>query len=333
MKKTYYHILCAIFVILAVLSDTAVCLAAFSRKLSFWVLFFLLAAMHAALFFCLWFYLYRPQKILKEAVADYNSLQDFDAFLASVSPCLSEEILNILQDLKHQKIDFADSQKQAEYLALQNQINPHFLYNTLEALRGDTLYEGLKTVSSVIEALATFFRYTITDTGNLTTIENELDHTENYFIIQKYRFGDKINMTVLWPDDKNEILTLLLPKLTLQPIIENSIFHGLEKKSGNGEITISIETTERFLFINVSDTGIGMQPDTLHRINDSLENLAKPSKSGPKQEHQSIALQNVARRIKLLFGSEFGLHLYSTPGIGTDVRIILPKIQKRNLTL
>ena len=76
-----------------------------------------------------------------------------------------------------------------------------------------------------------------------------------------------------------------------------------------------------------------MQPDTLHRINDSLENLAKPSKSGPKQEHQSIALQNVARRIKLLFGSEFGLHLYSTPGIGTDVRIILPKIQKRNLTL
>lgn len=331
MKRTYYRILCILPVTLVLISDLCLFLTVYFRQIPFFVIFILLAIIHGALSAYIWFCLRRPQKIMEEAAADYHSIQDFDTFSAYASPYLSENLLNMMRDFKNQKIDFAASQKQAEYLALQNQINPHFLYNTLEALRGDTLYEGLRTVSSVIEALATFFRYTITDTGNLTTLENELEHTENYFIIQKYRFGDKINMTVNWPDDKNDVLTLLIPKLTLQPIIENSIFHGLEKKSGNGEITISIETTERFLFVNVSDTGIGMSPAILRRINESLQNLTESPKAREKQEHQSIALQNVARRIKLLFGSEYGLHLYSTKEIGTDVHIILPKIQKRNL--
>lgn len=333
MKKSYYHILCIVPITLILLSDFAICLSLIYQKGSFLPLFCLLAAIHVALVIYFWLYLRRPQKILEQAVAEHDSMQNFNTFLVSASPYLSEDLLHMMHDLKHQKIDFAKSQKQAEYLALQNQINPHFLYNTLEALRGDTLYEGLKTVSSVIEALATFFRYTITDTGNLTTMENELEHTENYFIIQKYRFGEKINMTVNWSNDKNEVLTLLIPKLTLQPIIENSIFHGLEKKSGNGEITISIETTEQFLFINICDTGIGMAADILRYINESLEKLTEPPKTDFGQEHRSIALQNVARRIKLLFGSNYGIHLYSTPGIGTDVRIILPKIQKRNLIL
>ncbi len=332
MKRTYYRILCIIPVTLVLIFDLGIFLMVCLRQTSFFMIFILLSIIHVGLSVYIWFCLHRPQKIMEEAAANYHSIQDFDAFSACASPYLSENLLNMMRDFKNQKIDFASSQKQAEYLALQNQINPHFLYNTLEALRGDTLYEGLNTVSSVIEALATFFRYTITDTGNLTTLENELEHTENYFIIQKYRFGDKINMTVNWPDDKNEVLTLLIPKLTLQPIIENSIFHGLEKKSGNGEITISIETTERFLFINVSDTGIGMTPAILRRINESLQNLAGSPRTNDSQEHQSIALQNVARRIKLLFGSEYGLHLYSTKEIGTDVHIILPKIQKRNLT-
>ena len=146
MKKTYYHILCTFSVILVVLSDIAVCLTVIPGKISYTALFFLLAAVHIALFVYIWYFLRRPQKILKEACRDYNSMQDFDAFLASASPFLSEDLLHMMYDFKHQKIDFAKSQKQAEYLALQNQINPHFLYNTLEALRGDTLYEGLKTV-------------------------------------------------------------------------------------------------------------------------------------------------------------------------------------------
>lgn len=274
------------------------------------LLLFATALIHLLLFFA-WRYYKQPHIPAQETANDFFASPD------------SEE--------------FSIAQKQAEYLALQNQINPHFLYNTLEALRGDTLCEGLTSVASVIEALATFFRYTITDTGNLTTLENELEHTENYFIIQKYRFGDKIDMSINYPPDKNELLTFLIPKLTLQPIIENSIFHGLEKKSGEGKITISLETTKDFLFVNISDTGIGMSPERLHQINSSLQNPNTPQFSSimkepvPQTRHKSIALYNVARRIRLLFGNDYGIHVYSTPDIGTDVQIILPKIQKRNL--
>lgn len=111
MKKTYYHILCTLSVILVVLSDIAICLTVIPGNISYTALFFLLAAVHIALFVYIWYFLRRPQKILKEAARDYNSMQDFDAFLASASPFLSEELLNMMYDFKYQKIDFAKSQK------------------------------------------------------------------------------------------------------------------------------------------------------------------------------------------------------------------------------
>lgn len=292
-----------------------------------------LLTFHTALFAFLYFLIYIPQKKVKEALKIFSVAQNYEELYQQTASLLPPEVLSVIQDLKNRNINFTEAQKQAEYLALQNQINPHFLYNTLEALRGDTLAEGLTSVASVIEALATFFRYTITDTRNLTSLDNEIEHTENYFLIQKYRFGTKINMSIQYPEDKEQVLNLLIPKLTLQPIIENSIFHGLEKKSGNGSLHIQIETSGRLLFVNIADTGIGIAPDALRRINQSLQDLPPDGKEDPNQEvHEGIALHNVSRRIKLLFGNEYGLHLYSTPGSGTDVRIILPKLYKRNLS-
>lgn len=310
MKKNYCRLIVIFPAIITIIFDINVILFFTTYRENMGWLFAIILVIHTT-FFCSCYCYHRLQKTVENAIKDFYASQ--------------------------KKLDFSDSQKQAEYLALQNQINPHFLYNTLEALRGDTLYKGLTSVASVIEALATFFRYTITDTGNLTTLENELEHTENYFLIQKYRFGDKIDMSICYPPDKSDLLTFLIPKLTLQPIIENSIFHGLERKSGGGQITISLETTERFLFVNISDTGIGMPPERLHQINSSLQNLTsqQPNSESPEngKTHKSIALYNVARRIRLLFGNEYGIHLYSTPDVGTDVQIILPKVQKRNLTL
>lgn len=138
------------------------------------------------------------------------------------------------------------SKRQAQYLALQNQINPHFLYNSLEGIRGEAISAGLNSLAEMTEALATFFRYIISNMEHLVTLEDELESIENYFIIQRYRFGERLNLNIEYDyEEKDEILKYRLPKLTLEPIVENSIFHGIERKMGNGNISIRIDTTPK----------------------------------------------------------------------------------------
>ncbi|WP_228351848.1 sensor histidine kinase [Variimorphobacter saccharofermentans] len=220
------------------------------------------------------------------------------------------------------------SMKQAEYLALQNQINPHFLYNTLEAIRGDAIYAGVTSIAETTEALSSFFRYTITEVKALVTLADELQNAENYFKIQQYRFDDKIKMNIRFPENEENVTLLRLPKLTLQPIIENAVFHGLEGKVEGGCITIEIETTNKSLLITVSDNGLGIPPQTLSRLNASLEEAAIPTTHEEIKSKGGIALRNVSQRIKLLFGEDYGIHVYSTLGFGADVHITLPKIME-----
>lgn len=120
--------------------------------------------------------------------------------------------------------------KQAQYLALQNQINPHFLYNTLECIRSEAIINKINTVAKMTEALATFFRYTISDLDKLVPVSAELDNINNYYIIQHYRFGNRLSLKIDMDGDNNKILELYVPKLTLQPVVENAVFHGIEKK-------------------------------------------------------------------------------------------------------
>lgn len=134
---------------------------------------------------------------------------------------------------------FRLNKRQAQYLALQNQINPHFLYNTLESIRSEAMMAGLDSVSDMTEALANFFRYTISKVENLVSVEEELQNCETYFHIQQYRFGDRLRLNIECdPEDREELCRCRLPKLTLQPILENSIIHGTELKVGVGHLTI-----------------------------------------------------------------------------------------------
>lgn len=333
MKKTYFVSIATAFLILAI-SINCIVFTSFFLQIDAIRKIMLIIGMNMLLFLIFHLLIYKPYMKIKNAVKELSHSLDWSEFTLNTAAFFSPDLLSSVDKLKNQRLDFADAQKQAEYLALQNQINPHFLYNTLEALRGDTLYEGLTSVAAVIEALATFFRYMITDTGNLTSLENEIEHAKNYFLIQKYRFENKIDMKILLPENETKPLNYMIPKLTLQPIIENSIFHGLEKKSGIGCITIEIDTTSNFLFINISDTGVGIKPEILHQINQSFdESTAENTGDSFKGAHQSIALKNVSRRIKLLFGYEYGLHVYSTLNLGTDVRIILPKIKDKDLII
>ena len=223
------------------------------------------------------------------------------------------------------------STKQAEFLALQNQINPHFLYNTLEAIRGDALSAGMGNIADITEALSVFFRYTITETNNLVTIGEELDNVENYFKIQQYRFGEKLSIEVRICDEEENILQMQCPKLSLQPVIENAIFHGLERKREKGRISLMLEIVDEDLHISISDNGIGIEEKRLAELNERLERVSVGYiVEDGEGEKGGIALKNVCRRIKLLFGEKYGLHVDSIQGIGTKVTLVLPVMYKKD---
>ena len=221
---------------------------------------------------------------------------------------------------------FLASKREAQILALQNQINPHFLYNTLETVRSEAIMNGAVNAGTMAEALATFFRYTISNLDYLVQIEDELENIQNYFTIQHYRFGNKIGIQITYDEEDKNILRLYIPKLIMQPVVENAIYHGIEQKLGAGQVTISISYTKQNLDIMISDDGIGIKDTELSEINNRLwtdsENYGyeKSEKSG------GIAIRNVNQRIKLLFGEEYGIWLNSIYGIGTDVHIKLPVV-------
>lgn len=222
------------------------------------------------------------------------------------------------------------SKKQAEYLALQNQINPHFLYNTLEGIRSEALMAGVDSIAEMTEALSTFFRYTISHVNNLVALEDELANIENYYYIQQFRFGDKLELSIEYvhDDDVEEaaILSCRLPKLTLQPIVENSIFHGIEEKIGKGHLKILITATDKNLIIKISDDGMGIEGEKLKQLNHKLRVLTLDDVNPNVSAKGGIAIMNVNNRIKLLFGEKYGVYLYSQPGVGTDVEITLPVV-------
>lgn len=275
-------------------------------------------------------FLIKPYKQARDVFEHFIDSGNFRELLDQGYQIFPEQnrVMQKLDSILDEKNIIELSTKHAELLALQNQINPHFLYNTLEAIRGDALCEGVDSIADTTEALSTFFRYTITNTGNLVSVEDELENVENYFKIQQYRFGDKLDMKVNFPDDYSRILECKLPKLTLQPVVENAIFHGLEAKAEGGVITISMEMTEKKLLINIHDNGIGINEEELIKINQRLEAVSGPLKE-EKRKRGGIALPNVSRRIKLLFGEEYGIHIYSIPNLGTEVRIAVPIIANR----
>lgn len=217
-------------------------------------------------------------------------------------------------------------QKQAEYLALQNQINPHFLYNTLEAIRADALIAGVDQIADTTEALATFFRYTITDVDRLVTLSDELENVEDYFTIQKFRFGDRMDLELELNDE--ELLSARMPRLVLQPLVENAVVHGLEEKTGEGIVKVVVESSRNVLYVYVKDDGVGMDTEQMEKLNEifSTQNRTRKRFGDGKNRKGGIALPNVNSRIKLLFGEDYGLHVFSSEGMGTEIRMILPLI-------
>lgn len=265
----------------------------------------------------------KAEKMIRHFMEGYLLPESDDLGLAVLTPSLQKQMESVEQILRSpQRMDL--NKRQAQYLALQNQINPHFLYNTLESIRGEALIAGLDSVADMTEALAKFFRYTITKVENLVSVEEELDNCETYFGIQKYRFGDRLNLHIEYePEELDTIMNCRIPKLTLQPILENSIIHGTELKIGAGNLYIRFVCSQDRLLIRISDDGVGMDEETLARLNHKL-GKSMDAFGSQEEARGGIALENVNNRIHLLFGDEYGMHVYSVQGSGTDVEITLP---------
>ncbi|MBO0992295.1 sensor histidine kinase [Bacillus sp. SD088] len=201
--------------------------------------------------------------------------------------------------------------KETQYKALQAQINPHFLYNTLDSINWLARVNKMEKISNLAEALGNMMRNIISKKAPLITIEEEFDIIHHYITIQKYRYENRLHFSV---QNIEEIKKTSIPKLTVQPIVENAIQHGLEEIVSTCEIEIFHEIREKQLCIIVSDNGPGMEKKTIQAI---FEGRNKSKSTG-------IGLHNINERIKLMFGDEYGIHIESKKGAGTRVIVKLP---------
>ncbi len=213
--------------------------------------------------------------------------------------------------------------KQAEIDALQSQINPHFLYNTLESIRGQAIVEEVEGIGKMVKALADIFRYSITNKNAMVKLEEELKNIDNYLNIQQFRFDNKF---IVIKDIEEDTKNCLIPKLVIQPIVENAIVHGLETKPGKGTIRIKSLSTTDSVIISVEDDGEGMDKETLEAINESLARGVSLKKT--EDIKVGLGLININERIKLIFDSNFGLKIYSVKQMGTKVELRIPKTSK-----
>lgn len=216
--------------------------------------------------------------------------------------------------------------KQTELLMLQNQINPHFLYNALECIRAEAVMNDNPKIADMTYTISNFFRYSISTKGDLVSISDEINVIHNYMKIQQFRFRDRFTLQVNLPDTWATVKDSIIPKLTLQPIIENSIVHAFNDVIEDAVITIEIIHTKKHINIRVSDNGKGMDNHKLQQLKQSLEQEPLINIEPLKRKGTGLALWNVNRRLKLVFGDEYSLSIYSSPALGTDVEIHIPYI-------
>ena len=205
--------------------------------------------------------------------------------------------------------------RKAEFDLLQSQINPHFLYNTLDAIVWSAEAGNQKQVVSMVGNLSDFFRLSLNKGKENVLIREELQHVRSYLEIQHIRYQDILTFEINVPEEFNEYK---IPKLTIQPIVENALYHGIKNKRGGGKITIYAEEKRDHFTIVVEDTGKGMDEERLRQVRKAIRN-------GTPEKNVVYGLYNVNERIRLIFGEGYGIHLESVLDKGTRVRIRLPK--------
>lgn len=232
-----------------------------------------------------------------------------------------EKMLADINLLIRKKYEYTLREKELQLQTLQAQINPHFLYNTLETISSIAENDGLDQVSDIALSMASLYRYSISSSNRLVPIRDEVEYIRNYLDILKVRYGDRI---LIHFDLDEESMDYSIMKLTLQPLIENAIYHGLENKRGIGNLTISIHKMDEYILIEIIDDGIGIESQRLKQLQTKL--LAC-NQDTPEKDNSHIGIHNVYKRLVLHFGSSCKMKIESTLSKNTSVSILLPTQQ------
>ncbi|MCY7096658.1 sensor histidine kinase [Streptococcus oralis] len=288
------------------------------RSQLMWTLF---GASVTSLFACLclvWFSLKRwiaPLKDLRETMLKIASgTQNLRAKEAGASELrevtrqfndMLDQINQLMAAIRRQE----ETTRQYELQALSSQINPHFLYNTLDTIIWMAEFQDSQRVVQVTKSLATYFRLALNQGKDLISLSDEINHVRQYLFIQKQRYGDKLEYEI---DEDPAFGNLVLPKLVLQPLVENALYHGIKEKEGQGHIKVSVQKQNTGLVIRIEDDGVGFQ--------------AAGDSSQSQLKRGGVGLQNVDQRLKLHFGDNYQMKINSAPEKGTIVEICINKI-------
>lgn len=212
-----------------------------------------------------------------------------------------------------------ENKRTAEMKSLQEQIKPHFLYNTLDTISWMARDYDAEDIVRLVDALTNMFRIGLSHGKDIITVKEEITHVSNYLYIQKIRYKDKLNY-VIHVDES--LYAIEVPKLILQPLVENAIYHGVKAKRGGGTITITGVPEGENLVFTVQDNGAGMPQEKVEELNRRM------SERSVLDEKKSFGLFYIRERIQLCYGKGYGVHVESTLGEGTRVTITLPLYQK-----
>jgi len=236
-------------------------------------------------------------------------------------------MLEQIKELLDRSIEEQKQIKLAELRTLQAQINPHFLYNTLDSIVWMAEARKNDQVIRLVQALSHFFRISLSKGRDVISIEEEIEHIRNYLVIQQMRYRDILDYDIQVDPD---ILNRQVLKMTLQPLVENALYHGIKNKRGKGRIEIrGWRNNPHVICLQVTDNGIGMAPERLEEIRRSLSRGIEIQSASPEEiRHQGFGLRNVHQRIRLYYGEPFGLQIESSYMTGTSVILKIPDSER-----
>lgn len=262
--------------------------------------------------------------IKKTNRVEYQKLKDAVDFLYLFANFIAKTGLanltqkNLMNEMQA-RLELEKLLKNMELKALESQVNPHFLFNTLNTIARMALIEGASQTEELIYDLSDILRYSLRNIDQLVEIETEINNIKKYLFIQNVRYGDRIKYLIKIDDD---IKNVLIPVMTLQPLVENAIKHGLEMKNDNGNIIINGYKKDEYAIIEISDDGVGIPENKLKNL--LVENKKIETSS------TGLGLQNVNSRLKHFFSNQCGLTIQSKQNEGTNVTIKLPLGKRAN---
>jgi two-component system sensor histidine kinase YesM len=260
------------------------------------------------------------RSLMKEAEAGNLAVrfegrqEDEIGYLGKSFNTMIEEVQKLIDMVYREQ----QSKREAELRTLQEQIKPHFLYNTLDTIQWMAQEHGAQDIVKVVGALTSLFRIGLSRGKEMIRVADEMEHVRSYLIIQKARYEDKFDF-VLSTDE--EVLSCMVLKLTLQPLVENAIYHGIKERRGHGSISVEALRRDGMLVLRVKDDGVGMSPAKLEEVRAQL-NATHPHGEGL----EGYGVHNVHERIQLSFGTRYGLRFESALDRGTTVEILYPLV-------